>query len=92
MYYKKQGSEIPIIKAGCVYDAIYFYDGYLYLKYAENNVPSEDLEEITQEEYEANEPIIPEPEPQEPILSETEQAILQTAITTEYMAAMLEIQ
>ena len=32
----------------------------------------------------------PVPEPQEPPLSATEQAILQTAITTEYMAAMME--
>lgn len=91
MYYKKQGGEVPITKAGCVYDASFFYDGYLYFKYLENNIPSEDLEEITQEEYEANKPIISESEPQESPLSESEQAILQTAITTEYMAALMEI-
>jgi hypothetical protein len=37
--------------------------------------------------------VIPKPEiePQKSSLSETEQAILQTAITTEYMAALMEI-
>ncbi|MDD3140116.1 MAG: hypothetical protein PHX08_14210 [Lachnospiraceae bacterium] len=34
--------------------------------------------------------IEPEPEPQEASLSETEQAIMQTAINTEYMAALME--
>lgn len=91
MYYKKQEDIPPVIKVGCVYAESYFYDGYLYLKYAENNIPSEILTEITQEEYEVNKPVVPDSEPQELPLSGTEQAILQTAITTEYMAALMEI-
>ena len=91
MYYKKQGNTSPVIKAGCVYDESYFYEGYLFLKYSVGNIPSEELTEITQEEYEANKPVIPDSESQESPLSETEQAIMQTAITTEYMAALMEI-
>ena len=63
MYYKKYGSALPIIKAGCVYEESYFHDGYLFLKYAVGNAPSEELTEIMQEEYETNKPVIPEPEP-----------------------------
>lgn len=33
---------------------------------------------------------VEQPEPQEPPISEIEQAILQTAITTEYMVAIME--
>jgi len=76
MYYKKQGNLLPEIKAGCVYEESYFYEGYTFLKYEVNNIPSEELMEITQEEYEANKPIIPEPEPPEP--TPTEQEILQS--------------
>lgn len=91
MYYKKQGNTSPVIKAGCVYDESYFYDGYLFLKYPGNNIPSEELTEITEEEYETNKPATPDSEPPEALLSEMEQAIMQTAITTEYMAALMEI-
>lgn len=63
MYYKKERNIPPVVKSGCVYEESYFYDGYLFLKYAVGNVPSEYLTEITQEEYETNKPIIPEPEP-----------------------------
>ena len=75
MYYKKQGNEPPITKAGCTYDASFFYDGYLYLKYSGSNIPSEELTEITQEEYEANKPVTPEPEP-EPTPQEIDYATL----------------
>ncbi len=63
MYYKKQGNTPPIIKSGCVYAECYFYDGYLFFKYYAGNIPSEELTEITQVEYEINKPIIPEPDP-----------------------------
>lgn len=92
MYYKKAGNTPPVIRAGCVYEESYYSDGYIYLKYAPSNTPSEPLEEVTQEEYEANKPVMPEPEPTPEPLSPTEQAILQTAINTEYMAAMMEIK
>ena len=75
MYYKKQGNEPPVIKMGCAYEESYFNDGYLFLKFAEKNVPSETLEEITQEEYEANKPTM-----EEEVLTlaePTEQEILQ---------------
>lgn len=75
MYYKMQGNTPPAIKAGCAYDESYFMGGYLYLKYSQSNIPSEPLGEITQEEYEANKPIIPEPA-SEP----TEEEILQAEI------------
>ncbi|WP_312059992.1 hypothetical protein [Anaerotignum sp.] len=75
MYYKKPGNEPPVVKAGSVYEESYFHDGYLFLKYCTSNVPSEELIEITQEEYEVNKPFIPEPEPPEP--EPTEQEILQ---------------
>ena len=92
MYYKKQGNEPPIAKAGCVYEGSYFYDGYLFLKYSVGNVPSEKLEEIAEREYAENKPIIPVPESPEPPLSPTEQAILQTAINTEYMMSLMEVK
>lgn len=87
MYYKKQGNEPPVIKSGCAYEESYFYDGYLFLRYSVGNVPSEELTEITKQEYAENKP---EPEPQEPPLSATEQAMFQMVISTEYMVAMME--
>lgn len=78
MYYKKQGSKPPVIKAGCVYEESYSHGGYLFLKYCINNVPSEELIEVSKEEYEAAKPVILEPEPttSEP----TEQDFLQAEI------------
>ena len=73
MYYKKQGGLPPITRPSCVYDEIYIYDGYLFLKYTVRNIPSEELTEITQEEYESHKPSEPEPQEQAP----TEQEILQ---------------
>ena len=66
MYYKKEGNIPPAIKAGCVYEESFFCNGYLYFKYWGNNIPSEELTEITQEEFEANKPAISEPELPEP--------------------------
>lgn len=60
MYYKKQGDTPPMIMSGSVYNESYTIDGCLYLKYYQNNTPSETLEEITQEEYEANKPTMEE--------------------------------
>ena len=78
MYYKKQGNVPPVIKAGCVYEESYFHDGYLFMQYSVNNVPSEELIEILQEEFEANKPVILEPEPTVP--EPTEQDFLQAEI------------
>ncbi|WP_312071808.1 hypothetical protein [Anaerotignum propionicum] len=86
MYYKKQRNEPPIVRTGCVYAESYFYNGYLYLKFAVNNIPSEELTEITQEEYEANKPVIPEPE-----LEQTETELLMQANTDSELRD-LEIQ
>ncbi|AMJ40704.1 hypothetical protein [Anaerotignum propionicum] len=76
MYYKKQGNVLPEIKAGCVYEESYSYEGYIFLKYEVNNIPSEEIVEITKEEYKANKPIIPElePDPMELIEDEVLQA------------------
>lgn len=63
MFYKKQGNISPTIIAGCAYEESYSYDGYLFFKYPSGDIPSEELVEITKEEYEANKPVIPEPEP-----------------------------
>ena len=89
MYYKKQGYEPPVIKAGCVYEESYFYDGYLFMKYSVNNIPSEELIEILQEEFEANKPAMLEPESttSEP----TEQDFLQAEILL-YQVSILENQ
>lgn len=78
MYYKKQGDIPPVIKVGCAYVGSYFCDGYLYLEYSKNNIPSEILTEITQGEYEENKPVISEPEPTAP--EPTEQDFLQAEI------------
>jgi hypothetical protein len=78
MYYKKNGTKPPVIRTGCVYGESYYCNGYMYLKYSFGNIPSEELTEITQEEYEANKPIIPEPEPTAP--EPTEQDFLQAEI------------
>lgn len=73
MYYKKQGNVPPVIKAGFVYKESYYHSGYLFLEYFTNNVPSEEIDEITQEEYETNKPIIKLPEPEiHPEPTETE--------------------
>ena len=90
MYCKKQGNTPPVTKSGCVYEESYAFQDYLFLKYSVGNIPSESLEEITQEEYEANRPVMPAPAP-EP-LSTTEQAIMQTAINTEYMMSLMEVK
>lgn len=76
MFYKKQGNIPPVIKSGCVYEESYFYDGYLFFNYMKGNIPSEELTEITQEEYGENKPIIPESEldTMEPIEHEILQA------------------
>ena len=93
MYYKKQGSVPPAVKIGCAYEESYFFDGYTYLKYALKSVPSEALEEISQEEYEVNKPVIPEPEPMPPEpLSPTEQTLMQMAINMEYITTMMELK
>ncbi|KXL53509.1 hypothetical protein CLNEO_07350 [Anaerotignum neopropionicum] len=83
MYYKKQGNEPPVIKSGCAYTESYYFDGYLFLKYSIGNTPSEELAEITQEEFEANKPVIPEPEPQP-----TEQDILQAELLLNQMSIL----
>lgn len=72
MYYKKEGNVLPVTKVGSVYEESYLYEGYLFLKYEENNIPWEDIVEITKEEYEENRPVIPEWEPDtmEPIEDE----------------------
>lgn len=69
MYYKKLETEVPITKIGCVYESFYFYGGCLFLKYSDDNVPSEELTEITQEEFEKNEPL---PESTIPVLTDFE--------------------
>ena len=78
MYYKKQGNVPPVIKAGCVYEESYFHDGYLFMKYSVNNVPSEELIEILQKEFEVNKPAMPVPEPA--VTEPTEQDFLQAEI------------
>ena len=78
MYYKKQGNIPPVIKAGCVYEESYFHDGYLFMKYSVNNVPSEELTEVSKEEFETNKPVILEPELIMP--EPTEQDFLQAEI------------
>lgn len=78
MHYKKQGGIPPVVKAGCVYEESYFHNGYLFLKYCINNVPSEELIAISREEFEANKPVIPEPESTTP--EPTEQDFLQAEI------------
>lgn len=62
MYYKKQGDLLPVIKTGHVYEESYFSNGYLFLKYSGNNIPTEKLTEVSQQEYEANKPVVP-PQP-----------------------------
>lgn len=86
MFYKKQGNIPPVIKSGCVYEESYFYDGYLFLKYMKGNIPSEELTEITHEEYEENKPIIPESELD--TMEPTEQDFVQAEILLNQVAIL----
>lgn len=92
MYYKKKGTEFPVIRAGSVYEKTYVYDGYIYFKYEIGNFPQEEMEKITEEEFKLHEPVTKEMEEEPTQLDRIEKAVnkSQQDIIDEYTLELIE--
>lgn len=86
-YLKKIGASVPKRNCG-IYVECSYVNGYIYLKYLDMPSGDKSLEQISEEEYNANVPILqPEPVP----LTEQEQAILDTAVNAEYLVCLADL-
>lgn len=93
MYYKTEKNELPVIKSGSIYDEVYSFEGCFYLKYEPDNFPTEELCEITEEEFLEHRPDFKEEFEKEPTqLDRIEEAVnkSQQDVIDEYTLELIE--